>query len=101
MFPVPADAGGEKAAGAARGILLVEGTFDAPVVGHVQGAPGGVRELGLFGARCVGFEETPIGVEGNGGPDEPLYRSRRQQEWDQPRNHARHTTSFTVLPVET
>jgi len=97
MFPVPADAGWKKAAGAARGILLVELAFDAPVVRHVQGAPRGVREAGLFGAWSVGFEEAPIGVEGNGSPDEPLYRSRRQQKWNQPRNNTHREAPLEVL----
>jgi len=59
MFPIPADAGGKEAARPARGILLVERAFDAPVVRYVQSAPLGVRKLGLFGARRVGLEEAP------------------------------------------
>ena len=64
MLAIPADAAGQERARAAGGILFVERAFDAPVVRHVDGAPGAVVEVGLFRAGGVGFQEAPAGIEG-------------------------------------
>ena len=40
--------------------LAVEGTFDGPIVGQVERAPGGVAESGLLGAVGFAFEEAPV-----------------------------------------
>jgi hypothetical protein len=63
VLAVPADARGQVAAVLARGVLLVERPLDAPVVRHVETAPGRVVELGPLGARPVALEEAPVGVE--------------------------------------
>ena len=38
--------------------------FEAPVMGQVEGSPGGVIESGVFRAGCVRSKEAPAGVEG-------------------------------------
>src|SRR5215472_2169140 len=65
MSAIPASARRKKCARAARRILFVEGTFDAPVVRHRDSAPRGVIEVRLLGARGVALQETPVVVEGN------------------------------------
>ena len=66
MLAIPADAGGQKAARAAGGIICIERAFDAPVMGHVQAAPRGVIKVGFLGVRGIGLEKAPIKVEGCG-----------------------------------
>ena len=60
---VPGDAGGEEAAGCARGRVLAYGTGDAPVVGEGDGLPLGIIEGGGFSVGGVGLGEAPVGVE--------------------------------------
>src|SRR6266536_2794697 len=63
MLAIPADAGREKAARAARRVILVEWSFNAPIVGHVQLPPAAVVKGRLLSTRGIRFEKTPIAVE--------------------------------------
>src|ERR1019366_7378688 len=58
---IPADAGRKAPLGF---LLLAVGALDAPIVGQVDGAPGGIGELGLLGAGRVSLEELPTEVKG-------------------------------------
>ncbi len=62
--PVPAHAAGKEAAASARGVLRIHPALDAPIVRHVEGAPGGGVEAGAFGARGVPQEKSPLVIEG-------------------------------------
>src|ERR1017187_5496680 len=54
---------------AAAGLILGEGSFDAPVVRQVQAAPVGVRERRLLGAGSIALEKLPAEVESVADPD--------------------------------
>ena len=56
---VPADAGGRKGAGAARGRVLLEWPGDRPVVGQGDLRPCGVVEAGLLRAGCIRLKKAP------------------------------------------
>ena len=62
---IPADAVGEKAGVAIPLGWPVDGAFDAPVVRHVDPAPGCIVKAGLFGRCHIPKMETPTGVEGD------------------------------------
>src|SRR6266699_1588381 len=62
-LPIPGDAAGECATGHARGVLLAERSLDAPVVGQIQPAPGGVGEPRLLRARHVAEMKAPPTIE--------------------------------------
>src|SRR6266478_3772700 len=63
MLAIPADAGREKAARAARRVILVKWSFNAPIVGHVQPPPAAVVKGRFLSTRSIRFEKTPIAVE--------------------------------------
>ncbi len=63
VFAIPADARGDEGAAGAGGVVLVDGSFDAPIVGEIEGAPAGVGEVGLGGVFGIGAGEEPGGVE--------------------------------------
>jgi hypothetical protein len=63
MLSVPADAGWQESPGAPGRIQTVEGALDAPVVRHVEAAPGAVAKIGLEGAVEIAQGEFPARVE--------------------------------------
>ena len=62
-FAIPADAARQERARAARRSLRVEGTFDAPIMRHVERAPRRVVEVQLFPVLDVPFEKSPASIE--------------------------------------
>jgi len=64
VLAIPADSSGQIAATLAGEILFVEGTFDGPIVRDGDSTPRGIGEIRRFGAGLIGFEETPVGIEG-------------------------------------
>ena len=64
-LPIPAGAVREIAAITLALRRRVHGTFDAPVVGHVEGAPACVVEVGPTGSRVILKVEAPAVIEGN------------------------------------
>src|SRR5215469_3080024 len=59
---VPANAAGEESSAGAAGVVLVGLAFDAPVVGQVDGAPGGIGKGGRLGSGGITKDELPAGV---------------------------------------
>ena len=43
----------------------IERGFDAPVVGHIEDAPGGVVEIGPLGLGLIPQTEAPARIEGH------------------------------------
>src|SRR5579884_515170 len=76
LLSVPADTGGEKAARAAGCVLRIKRPGDAPIVRHVNCAPGGIVEGGLLGAGGVGLQKAPARVKGD---DRALLELRRRR----------------------
>lgn len=75
VFAVPAHAGRQESPGAARRAFLVERPFDTPVMGHVEGAPGGILEGRLLRAGGVRLEKSPVAIERYGGSDWRIWGS--------------------------
>src|SRR5262249_52270552 len=63
MLPIPGDARRHKAAALTSGVLFIHGTFNAPVMRHVEPAPTRIVEIPLFGAAHVTLIETPVRVK--------------------------------------
>src|SRR2546429_1507930 len=61
---VPAHAAGERSAARAGGIGIAELSLDAPVVRHIEVAPGGIVERRILSVRDVAQVESPGAVEG-------------------------------------
>src|SRR3989442_2361579 len=63
MFAIPADAGWKKTACAAGWVVLVEWSFDTPIVRHVQLTPGLIIKLRVLSSSRVAFEKKPIRIK--------------------------------------
>src|SRR5713101_2585676 len=63
VFAIPADAGRKKSACAAGWVVLVEWSFNAPIVRHVQLTPGLIIKLRVLSSSDVAFEKEPIGIK--------------------------------------
>jgi hypothetical protein len=66
VFAVPPYASWEESSGPARAVSRFKWALDTPIVWDVEFSPSGVVEGRLFGICGIGFQESPIGVEGGG-----------------------------------
>nr|WP_174240659.1 hypothetical protein [Granulicella sp. S156] len=60
---IPADAGRQVGSISLGGSVFVEASFDAPVMGEVETAPGLVLKVGCLRACGVAEQKTPSTVE--------------------------------------
>src|ERR1700730_3869269 len=64
MLSIPAGASRKKSACAASRVVLVERSFDTPIVRHIQLAPRGIVKVWMFSSSRIAFEKEPIGIKG-------------------------------------
>src|ERR1035437_2782543 len=80
VLAVPTHSRGEKRTRSARRSFLIEGTFDAPIVRHIDRTPCGIGELRLVRSGRIGLQEEPAGIEWQGGPRRGGQRNHRENE---------------------